>query len=388
MSSSPAHHVSSSPSKMKASKLLPAGEDLKRTAESMSGGEMQPIKRVKPTKRDRNQIAPTRAQTIRRKVAPKSKPLLFTSDRVNNRPDAAPLQYLSDSSHTYVPLPRLANGGCIVDSVAQNTSSAPSQHHVISRAPEESIVDSLIQQRDREITALKLELENSEMLRREGVAHEAFLREQLRDTEESLREKLKSKAAKGKAYKQKCMDLEARFDDLSQRHYTLERNHKVVKEDKQLAEKKAKIFEDAFGIVKDREIQQASYVIFEGRKTPYFISHNYGEPKITTEESTAIRTAEDEQEVVDVEDFLNGIIKECDIPVESIEEVPECLQLTGDEIKILMEEHAEKLARERGYPDSCEPLGPITHSPSILSEKEIQSAEYQITKVTQRDHQQ
>lgn len=266
MSSSPAHHVSSSPSKMKASKLLPAGEDLKRTAESMSGGEMQPIKRVKPTKRDRNQIAPTRAQTIRRKVAPKSKPLLFTSDRVNNRPDAAPLQYLSDSSHTYVPLPRLANGGCIVDSVAQNTSSAPSQHHVISRAPEESIVDSLIQQRDREITALKLELENSEMLRREGVAHEAFLREQLRDTEESLREKLKSKAAKGKAYKQKCMDLEARFDDLSQRHYTLERNHKVVKEDKQLAEKKAKIFEDAFGIVKDREIQQASYVIFEGRK--------------------------------------------------------------------------------------------------------------------------
>ncbi|KAB8302153.1 hypothetical protein EYC80_005601 [Monilinia laxa] len=329
MSSSAAHLVSSSSSNMKASKSLPAGKDLKRTAESMGGGEKRPIKRVKPTKRDTVQIAPTKAQTTRQKIAPKSKPLLFTSDRFSNAHGDFSLQHLPDPSHACAPLPRLANGGCI------------------SREPEGSTINYLIQQRDREITTLKTELEESEMLRRKGAARQEMLLEQLRDTEKSLQEKLKSKAAKGNAYKQKCMDLEARFEHLSRRHYTLECNHRVVEENYQIAELNTKIFMDAYEMVKDREIQQASYVIFEGRNTPYFISHNYGGPKINTEELTTIQTAEEKEEIAEMEDYLNGITKECDIPVESIEEIPEFMRLTEDEIEVLIEEQIENPTKER-----------------------------------------
>ncbi|RAL62990.1 hypothetical protein DID88_004077 [Monilinia fructigena] len=160
------------------------------------------------------------------------------------------------------------------------------------------------------------------------------------------------------------MGLEAQFGDLSRRHYTLEYNHMVVEENYQIAELNTKIFMDAYEMVKDREIQQASY-------TPYFISNNYGGLKITTEELATVQIVEDKEEIAEMEDYLNGITKKCDIPVESMEEITEYLRLTDDEIEILMEEYAYELTKERGHSASCQPLGPITHSPFILTWEEI-----------------
>ncbi|QSZ35269.1 hypothetical protein DSL72_008138 [Monilinia vaccinii-corymbosi] len=275
MGFSTAHLARSSSSKMKASNSSPGGESLKRTAEFMDDAEEQPIKRVKPTKPDRNQIAPPKSRPVRNRknVAPKSIQLLFTSDRVNTTSDTTPLG---------------------------NTAAA-------------RIID--------------------------------------------LEVKLKSKAAKGKMYKQRLRDIEARFDDLSRKHYTLGLDHSV-EENLQIAERNLKTFRHAYEMVKDKEIQQVSYIIFEGRKTPCFISQNYSGPNITAEE-LAIQKAADDEEVAEVEDFLNGITREFDNPVESIEEVPEHLQLTDEEIENLMEEHAEKLRKERGSSDPLELIGSI-----------------------------
>ncbi|KAI9650430.1 hypothetical protein NHQ30_000444 [Ciborinia camelliae] len=282
---------------------------LKRSHGYIGNEEEQPTKRVKFTKRERSPFSPPKAPISPRKVAP-SKPLRFTSSRVNNTTDTVPTNHLSDNLDTYTPLPRLANGGRIVDPVAQDTQSPASSEFLISEGREDPAVVLLLQQKDAEIAALKAKLEESEKLRLEGALREEHLREQARGKEEFLRRpevdirpefaaamkrKIRSKGARVKKYKQKYMDSCARHDDLEEKMYQLEQKYEMVKD------------------------RGASYVLFEGRKTPFFISHNYGEPNITTEELAAIQKAADDEEVAEIEDYLADVVKECDILIDSIE---------------------------------------------------------------------
>ncbi|KAJ8070154.1 hypothetical protein OCU04_000547 [Sclerotinia nivalis] len=314
-----------------ASNSSPSGRTLKHGIETTSNDEQHAIKRIK---RERMSITPPKIpfNHSRRKISSKSRPTLFTTSRIDNSTGSIP-DRLPANSHRQVSPSSPANGDRVVNPVSLDNRPTASQHTPASNDQGDYSIQSILQQKNGEISKLKVKLVQSETLRLEAVAREEKLQEQTKARDDLLREfnldfdlqaepvvlmekVISSQIAPGKLWRRRFGKSCARYNDLEEKYKALEGKYRTVETD--LREKYITL-ESKYKTLKARGVNQASY-------TPYFISANDDEEYHTAEELTAIRKEREDKELADMQDefddFMNGVVKECDVPIPSIETVP------------------------------------------------------------------
>ncbi|TGO25841.1 hypothetical protein BPAE_0071g00120 [Botrytis paeoniae] len=307
---------------------------------------------AKRTRREEVPITPSKKSTdhAQRNIKGKSKAILFTTSRVEGSTGHISVG-LSDKPRGHSsPLPA-TNDHHMVDPVTQDTTSTASQE--VSREHDYERLKQLLQQKDNEILALKIKLEVREEFDIEAIAREGELKDTIekhRSDAEYWRERsscgLESCRILQEKYKILEVKLETVTTELQVKNKNLEAEHEAVKVDFQeqctvvaiqeteLAELQEKydILEAKYKTLKAIDINQASYVLFEGRKSPEFISVNPDKPLFTDEELAAKRKELADQNAAELqkalEDRRNNVVKDCDIAIQSIEVVPEDMRLS------------------------------------------------------------
>ncbi|KAM0153346.1 hypothetical protein ACHAQE_007675 [Botrytis cinerea] len=345
MNSTPMNNASKDASPTPASTSSSPKDALKHDIEFDNNDEQQPTKRAR---REDVPLAPLKKSTDhpQRKVHGKSKPLLFTTSRVE-----------SSTSHVSGGLPDVSRGHSstsppdhdhhMVDSVTQDTAYTACRG--VLKEQDHKFLQQLLQQKDDEIRALKIKLEVREEFDNETVARE----EELKDTIEKYRsdaEYWRGRSTCGlesfKILQDKHNILEVKLEAVSTesqvKNKSLETEREAVKADlqeqsvlaaKQETEKaelqeKYDTLQDKYRTLKAMGTNKASYVLYEGRKTPELISVNY---EISDEELAEKRTKlADENAAEMAAEILmtlynssNNGAYNCDTPIDSIEVVPE-----------------------------------------------------------------
>ncbi|TGO13399.1 hypothetical protein BTUL_0070g00280 [Botrytis tulipae] len=321
----------------------------KHDIELDNNDEQQPTKR---TRREESPITPSKnsIDRLQRKSEGKSKPILFTTSRVEGSTGHVSVGLSNDPRGHSSPSPA-TNDYNMVDPVTQNTTSTTSQD-VLKEQDHESL-KLLLQQKDEEIMRLKIKLEVRDELYIEDAAREV----ELKDTIEKYRsdaEYWKERSSGGlesyhilqEKYKTLEIKLETVTTESQVKCKTLEAEHEAGKtefeeqctvvaiQETELAELQEKYdaLEAKYKTLKAIDVNQASYALFEGRKSPEFISVNPGKPLFTDEELAAKRkeladeTAAELQKVM--EDRRNNVVKDCDTVIESIEVIPEDMRMS------------------------------------------------------------
>ncbi|KAF7959229.1 hypothetical protein EAE96_002744 [Botrytis aclada] len=309
-----------------------------------------------PTKRTRRESVPT---TPSKKSTDhslgegkgKSKPIMFTTSRVEGSTCQVSVGLSDGPRGHYSPSPA-TNDHHMIDPVTQNTTSTAS-HDLLKEQDHENL-ERLLQQKDNEIMRLKIQLEVREELEVEDAARMV----ELKDTIEKYRsdvEYWKERSSGGlESYwilQEKYKTLEAKLETvtnkLQEKSKIFEAEHEAFKAnlqekcalvatqetEKAELQEKYDTLEAKYETLKGMGINQASYVLFEGRKTPHFISVNEDKPMFTDEEMAAKRRKIADENAAELqkalEDRRNKVVKECDITIQSIEVVPEDLIWSG-----------------------------------------------------------
>ncbi|KAF5877874.1 uncharacterized protein Bfra_000036 [Botrytis fragariae] len=321
----------------------------KHSIELDNNDKHQPAKR---TRREEVPITPSKNSTdhAQQNIKGKSKSILFTTSRVEGSTGHIPVGLSDDPRGHPSPSPA-TNDHHMVDPVIQNTTTTASQD--ISKEQDYERLKQLLQQKDAEILALKIKLEVREELDIETVAREEELKdiiEKHRLDAEYWRERsscgLESYSILQEKYKILAVKLETVTTELQVKNKNLEAEHEAVKvefeeqctvvaiQETELAELQEKYdtLEAKYKTLKAIDINQASYVLYEGRKSPEFISVNPEKPLFTDEELAAKRKELADENAAELqkalEDRRNNVIKDYDVPIQSIEVVPEDMRLS------------------------------------------------------------
>ncbi|KAF7894738.1 uncharacterized protein EAF01_010188 [Botrytis porri] len=317
---------------------------LKHGIELDNNDEQQVAKR---TRREEVSITPPRksADHSPRKVQGKSKPLLFTTSRVESSTSHTSVGLSNDPRGHPSPL-TATDDHHMAGLVSQDTTPTGSQD--ISKKQYYGRLKQLLQQKDAEIMSLKIKLEVREEFDLENIARE----EELKDTIEKHRsdaEYWKERSSCGlesysilqEKYKVLEIKLETATTELQVKYKKLEAEHEAVKvefeeqctvvaiQETELAELQVTYdtLEAKYKTLKATDVNQASYVLYDGRKSPEFISVNPENPFFTEEELAAKRQELADQNAAELQqaldDLCNNVVKDCDVPVQSIEVVPE-----------------------------------------------------------------
>ncbi|TGO32692.1 hypothetical protein BHYA_0295g00020 [Botrytis hyacinthi] len=311
--------------------------------------EQQPTKR---TRREETPITPSKNSTDhpQRKSEGKSKPLLFTTSRIERSTGNISVG-LSDGTRGHSSPSPATNGHHMVDPVAQNTTSTASQD--VLKEQDHECLKQLLQQKDDEILSLNIKLEVREELYIEDAAREVELKETIekyRSDAEYWKERssggLESYHILQEKYKTLEVKLETVTTELQVKNKILEAEHEAVKvefeeqctvvaiQETELAELQEKYdtLEAKYKTLKAIDINQASYALFEGRKSPEFISVNPGKPLFTDEELAAKRKELEDENAAELQKVLkdrrNNVVKDCDTAIQSIKAVPEDMRMS------------------------------------------------------------
>ncbi|KAF7856034.1 hypothetical protein EAF04_009990 [Stromatinia cepivora] len=343
---------------------------LKHGIEIVSNDKQHATKRIK---RERMSITPPKIPInhSRRKISSKYRPILFTTSRIDSSTGSLP-DHVSAYSHRYASPSSPTDSDRVFDPVALDNRSTASTHTPISNKQGDYSFKSVLQQKNDEMSELKIKLAQSETLRLEAVAREEKLQEQVRIRDDLLREfnldlqaepavlmekDISSQIASGKLWRRRFGKSCARYDDLEEKYKALESKYRTVENDLQ---EKYITLESKYKTLKTIGVNQASKLInalANLLKTPYFISVNNDELYHTAEELAAFRKERNDKELADMQDefddFMNGVVKDCDVPIPSIETV------SGD-MRILEPPNAQSHAVARSS-------GPTVCIISILS---------------------
>ncbi|KAK6613737.1 hypothetical protein H4I96_00058 [Botrytis cinerea] len=327
MNSTTMNNASKDASPTPASTSSSPKDALKHDIEFDNNDEQQPTKRAR---REDVPLAPLKKSTDhpQRKVHGKSKPLLFTTSRVE-----------SSTSHVSGGLPDVSRGHSstsppdhdqhMVDSVTQNTAYTACRG--VLKEQDHKFLQQLLQQKDDEIRALKIKLEVREEFDNETVAREEELKdtiEKYRSDAEYWRERSTCGLESFKILQDKHNILEVKLEAVStesQSNLFLQQKQETEKAELQ---EKYDTLQDKYRTLKAMGTNKASYVLYEGRKTPELISVNY---EISDEELAEKRTKlADENAAEMAAEILmtlynssNNGAYNCDTPIDSIEIVPE-----------------------------------------------------------------
>ncbi|KAF7909134.1 hypothetical protein BELL_0115g00130 [Botrytis elliptica] len=308
------------------------------------------------TKRTRREDAPATpskksANHPQRKSEGKSKPILFTTSRVAGSTGNISVG-LSDGPRGHSSPSPATNDHHMVDPVTQDTTSTASQD--ILKKQDHERLKQLLQQKDEEIMRLRIKLEVREELDGEDAARELKLKdtiEKYRSDAEYWKERSSGGLESYHILQEKHKILEVKLEtvttELQVKNKTLEAEHEAVKaelegqcivvaiQETELAELQEKYdtLEAKYKTLKAIDVNQASYALFEGRKSPEFISVNPDKPFFTDEELAAKRKEVADQDAAELQkawdDRRNNVVKDCDVVIQSIEVFPEDMRFSA-----------------------------------------------------------
>lgn len=258
----------------------------KHDIELDNNDEQQPTKR---TRREGVPITPSKKSIDQppRKSEGKSKPILFTTSRVEGSAGHVSVG-LTDGHRGHSSPSPATNDHHVVDPVTQNTTSTASQDSL--KGQDYESLKLLLRQKDDEIMGLKIKLEVRDELYIEDAAREV----ELKDTIEKYRsdaEYWKERSAGGlesyhilqEKYKTLEIKLETVATESQVKYKTLEAAHEAVKvefeeqytvvaiQETELVELQEKYdtLEAKYKTLKAIDTNQASYALFEGRKVRF-----------------------------------------------------------------------------------------------------------------------
>lgn len=275
---------SPNPYDMQAHTPLHSSRNLKRRAESISDEDKEPIKR---TKHERKPIKGLKeSQNHQRRKTPKSKPILFTSARVQKTPEA-PSRYRhyqhhpSVSPHFSASSSQAASDGGMVDHVSPDVLQAASQLLSVSKDQEIEFLKAALREKDNEIASWKLRFEQNEQFLKSSQKRELALRAEVNrknelihglEVEVNLKNDLLRKFEVGANSDLVVMTQE----ELEDKEYTIkywQRKHEGACRRYQEGESRYEVLEAKYRTLKSMGVNQFSYVVFEGRKVSILSSY-------------------------------------------------------------------------------------------------------------------